>query len=608
MDEQFKILSEGEHALARPSMYIGSTSIEDQTHISFREVRTFSVVPGLIKIIEEIYQNSVDEAIRTNFKFANLIEISIGKDDTGADFIEVKDNGRGIPVTATEEGYRPVLSWTRARAGTSFGENRNTIGANGVGSFLTAVFSNRFIGITSDGKKELTLDAHSNLTKYDVSVKDSKKNGTRVKFYPDMSRFHGVDHLTSDHVDLIKDRITHLAICYPGISFVFNGDKIKVSPKSVGSKYSDTTVSYQDESKTIVFAPLPGKLDGFHSISYVNGIFIKNGGSHISWIVGNVIEEMRPMIKKKWKIEVSPSQISNGLLLVTYLSGFENLRFDSQTKERVTNTQKELSDYFGMKSDDFKKIAKQIIDTPEIIMPIIEAILWKKEQEEKREAARLAKQAKKVQVVNHIEAQSKNPEEKTIFICEGQSAQGPIIAVRDSMRVGSYALRGKVMNTYGMKPTEILKNKEYFELCAVLGLEFGKPIDTLSYHRIAILTDQDPDGDGIATCLLAFFSFWPELFERGHIFRAKSPLYVCRKKNQPTKIFYTTSEYNDAKLDSSWEVNYIKGLGSLDQDDYSDVINKPNLVKIEKITDLDSNKIEMAFGSDSNSRKEWMLG
>lgn len=607
MVEDFKILSESEHALARPSMYIGSTSIEEQTHISFREVKTYSVVPGLIKIIEEIYQNSVDEAIRTQFKFANQIDVKISNDE-GGDFVSVSDNGRGIPVVKTEEGYRPVLSWTRARAGTSFGENRNTIGANGVGSFLTAVFSTKFIGTTSDGSNSLTLVAENNLATATHDVIKSKKHGTYVKFYPDMSRFHGVDHLSSDHIDLIRDRITHLAICYPLTKFTFNDEPIKVTAKTVASKYSDTTVSYQDESKTIIFAPLPGKLDGFHSISYVNGIHIKNGGSHISWLVGNVIDEMRPMIKKKWKIEVSPSQISNGLLLVTYLSGFENLLFDSQTKERVTNTQKELSDYFKMSSDDFKKMAKQIIDTPEIIMPIIEAILWKKEQEEKREAAKLAKQAKKIQVVNHIEAQSKFPEEKTIFICEGQSAQGPIIAVRDAMRVGSYALRGKVMNTYGMKPIEILKNKEYFELCAVLGLEFGKPIDNLAYHRIAILTDQDPDGDGIYTCLLSFFSAWPELFERGHVYRAKSPLYVCRKKNEKPRIFYSTEEYHAAKLGNGWEVNYIKGLGSLDQDDYSDVINSPNLIKIKEITSTDMSKIDMAFGGNADLRKEWMLG
>lgn len=605
MSEKFKILSESEHALHAPGMYIGSTTVESQQILSFKEVKTFDIVPGLIKIIEEIYQNSVDESIRTNFEYATKIEVNIKEDETGS-FVEVIDNGRGIPVEKTDIGWIPELSWTRARSGTSFTKDRSTIGIHGIGSFLTAVFSTYFRGVTSDGKNRFVLETKNNLSEKTTSIVTSKAKGTSVKFYPDISRFHGIDSLTQDHIDLISDRLVHLAICYPKIEFVLNGKSLKIPKKDIPKKYSDHTVSFHDETKTVIFAPLPSGLDGFHSISYVNGIHIKNGGTHVSWFVGNVVEELRPMIKKKWKIEVSPSQISNGLLFVTYLSGFQNMKFDSQTKERLTNTQKEVSDYFGMTNDSFKKIAKQIIDCPEIIMPIIEAILWKKEQEEKREAAKLAKQAKKIQVVNHIEAQSKDPSEKTIFICEGQSAQGPIIAVRDAMRVGSYALRGKVMNTYGMKPTEILKNKEYFELCAVLGLEFGKPIDNLAYHKIAILTDQDPDGDSIYAGLLTFFSTWPDLFKNGHIYRAKSPLYVCRK-GKTTKIFYTTEEYTKANLGTSWEVNYIKGLGSLDQDDYSNVINSPTLVQISEIDALDSLKLNMAFGDDANLRKDWML-
>jgi len=50
-------------------------------------------VPGLLKIINEIIDNSLDEAIGTGFQRANKIDIKISSET-----VQVKDNGRGIPV------------------------------------------------------------------------------------------------------------------------------------------------------------------------------------------------------------------------------------------------------------------------------------------------------------------------------------------------------------------------------------------------------------------------------------------------------------------------------------------------------------------------------
>ena len=51
------------------------------------------------KIINEIIDNSIDVAIKSNFKFAN--EISIELIDTK---VTIKDNGYGIPVELNEAG------------------------------------------------------------------------------------------------------------------------------------------------------------------------------------------------------------------------------------------------------------------------------------------------------------------------------------------------------------------------------------------------------------------------------------------------------------------------------------------------------------------------
>jgi DNA gyrase/topoisomerase IV subunit B len=84
------------------------------------------------------------------------------------------------------------------------------------------------------------------------------------------------------------------------------------------------------------------------------------------------------------------------------------------------------------------------------------------------------------------------------------SALGSLISVRDSKTIGGLPLRGKVLNVRGMKPVDILKNKEISELLSVLGLEFGKPaiaVDelfeiTLDGTKYVVSTDDEINHNG----------------------------------------------------------------------------------------------------------------
>ena len=140
------VLDDRQHCLLRPQMYIGSVTPEPHSGIINYQYQTKTIVPGLIKIIEEILQNSVDEYIRTNGEFANKIEVSIANTVQGTE-ITISDNGRGIPVKLIDDTYQPVLAWTKLKAGSNFDDsNRVGAGMNGVGSSLTNIFSTSFIG------------------------------------------------------------------------------------------------------------------------------------------------------------------------------------------------------------------------------------------------------------------------------------------------------------------------------------------------------------------------------------------------------------------------------------------------------------------------------
>ena len=92
-------LTDREHLLKRPGMYIGSIKPENTQSYFYNndmekfEYKSYNYVPGLIKIIMEILDNSLDEGQRTDYNFANRIKIDIT--DTS---VTISDNGRGVPL------------------------------------------------------------------------------------------------------------------------------------------------------------------------------------------------------------------------------------------------------------------------------------------------------------------------------------------------------------------------------------------------------------------------------------------------------------------------------------------------------------------------------
>lgn len=470
---EFKILSDRDHILMRAGMYIGSTSVEQvEQYINFQK-KSLQVVPGLLKIINEIIDNSIDEAIRTDFQHGTRITVTVDQDNNR---VSVTDNGRGIPSVEHDGVYQAEASWTRAKAGTSFSDSRTTIGTNGVGSFATNCFSKSFIGESSDGKAKIVVSCTDNCNPDKIVTKKLKsgKPGTTVTFEPDLQRFN-IDRITDDHVEVLRDRLVNIQICYPKLQFTFNGEKLRAgSLHQIAGKISPDALPVTgntDEFKVIV-AP-SGDLQEFGFVSYVNGLNLVNGGTHIDYIVHSLCNELRPMIKRKWKIDVVPNQIKQHLFLGIWIPGFTNPKFDSQSKERLTNTQSEVSSFFS--GIEFNKIAKKIISTENIINPMIESILYKKQLAEKRAAKAALKSSSKIRSDKHIAATNKDPEKKVIYLAEGLSALSSHLPSRDPTKHGGYALRGKVMNTYGMKNEEIALNKELAELLGIIGLDLYSP-------------------------------------------------------------------------------------------------------------------------------------
>lgn len=601
---EIKVLSDVEHIKKRSGMYIGSSANEAHERFLFGEYKSVTYVPGLVKLIDEIIDNSVDEAIRTNFKFANKIDVKISNNK-----VTVSDNGRGIPQAMVvdqtgEEIPGPVAAWTIPKAGGNFGDDaeRKTGGMNGVGSSLTNIFSVMFTGVTCDGENEITVRCSNGMENKSWTTRKGKSKGTSVEFIPDFEHFE-TNTMGEIYNEITLDRLQTLAVVYPDIQFTFNGKKVDGNFKKFAKQFGENVVIQETDNVSMAFATSP---DGFRHLTYVNNIHTKNGGHHVECVFDDICEHLLPGIKKKYKgIEVSKARVKECLTMLMFIRDMSNMRFDSQTKERLTSPFGEIRAHIQI---DAKKIANAILKDEGLIMPIVEAALARKLAAEKAAETKANKKAAKAKVQKHIKANLYGKDaDTTLFLTEGDSAIGYLIEVRDRELHGGYPLRGKFMNTWGMSGVDIMKNKEAFDICAITGLTIGdEDISSMGYRNIAIMTDADVDGTGsIYPSLLAFFTQWPQLYKEGRVRFVKTPVIIAQIGKEQ-KWFYDLPEYEAAKDKlPKHSIRYIKGLGSLQKSEYKQMIMNPKY-DVVQLPDDWKEQFEMLLGKDPAPRKVWM--
>lgn len=588
---EIKKLSEREHICLRPAMYIGSvdlTQISDYFLIDNKmEYKEISYVPGLIKIVNEIVDNCVDVAIKSKFTSANEINIKIT-----SDYVEVQDNGTGIPVKKVGDHYQPELAWGHARAGSNFDDdaNRTQIGMNGVGSFATNCFSTKFVGHTDDGKNAYTITFTENASTFTEKVqKTSGKTGTTVKFWPDLEKFH-LTEIDEVHMDVIRQRLINLSMSFPLITFKFNGKKINVSSfKKYVQMFGETSEIFEDEN--VSFAVMPNASDDFRQFSYVNGLKIPDGGTHIDISSLMVVNRIREKLVKKYK-SIKPADIKNKLMIVMFMRNFKNTKFNSQSKEKITNSITEVNRYLN--AIPYDDMVKKILRNKEFIDPITEVYRIKEEFKRRQELKGLAKVTKKIKSDKYLPSIGTK---KYLMLVEGESAFGGLSPVLGRKECGYYTLRGKPLNAYSAPQSKFTANKELSELYQVIQNE--------DYEYIIYATDQDLDGFHIRGLLNGFFvRYLPEL--KGKIGMLQTPVIAITKKDKLTRWHYSLQD--NIQLKAGEVSDYKKGLGSWDIDELKEIVNNDGINKMINIINFNDDKIiDDWLGDDSEPRKKYIL-
>lgn len=619
-ESSFKVLSDIQHILTRPSMYIGQTVptkremwMYDESLEKF-QYREIEYTAGLDKILNEILDNAIDVAIESDFKKINTISVKMDSKS-----FTCIDDGPGIPVKILESDEKKrscvELAWTQPRAGTSFNEDRKGPSANGIGSTASNIFSKVFKGTSDDGKHMQKITCKDNLSKIHASefMPSSGESGVKVYLEPDLERF-GLTEITQEHIDLIHQRLINLSILFPELKFKFNGKLIKMTRKQFASAFNDDFCIAQGKNSFIVI--FRNEYDEFKFFSYVNGLNAMRGGTQIDYCINEVTSRIRNKLIKKFKT-IRPGDIKNKLGIIVFMSNVENLQFDAQTKESISNSQSDIKKYFDAEQIDFDKLAKDVLKSENIMEQIVESFKLK-EEVKNRIALKHSTNAKvKIDPSKYISPIGN--EKKYCLICEGQSASYGIASALGRNGIAYYAGRGVPLNIWDCKTSEMLKNKEFIDILKILGLDPTGNNNDIDYDTIVQANDSDCDGLRIA---FLYFGWWlklcPDIFNKRKVARLMTPYIVLWQDAKMSKIykaFYSLDEFKEYEKThdiSKYKKNLYKGLGSWSKEQFQKLFeSSPNGIKdfLQYIL-LDENGklyVDNWLGSkSSDKRKEYL--
>ena len=557
----------------RPAVIFGSDGLEGCEHSAF-----------------EILSNSVDEAREG---YGSVITLTAFRDHS----IEVEDHGRGIPLGWNEkEGrFNWDLIFCELYAGGKYDNNSSagayeySLGLNGLGACATQ-YSSEYMTVKSYSGKELTeIDFRRGEVASDLRVTPltpkNRRTGTVIRWKPDLEVFTDVAIPRDFFVQTLKQQ----AVVNSGIHFVFRyeaedgsfeeseycyeqGILDRVNELSGGTALTEP-ILWKTETAGRDREDMPEyklKMEACFCCSskincieyYHNSSFLEHGGSPDKATRSAFVSALDKYLKASGKYKKNESKIlfadvEDCLILVTN-SFSTQTSYANQTKKAITNSfiadamtewfKRQLEIYFLEHPADGEKFASQV--------------LINKRSRESAENTRLDIRKKLgsggVDMNNRVEkfspCRSKDPEQRELFIVEGDSAKSSCILARNAEFQAIMPVRGKTLNCLKATYDRIFASEIIVNLLKVIGcgVEISQKhvkgelspfhIEQLRWSKIIICTDADEDGFQIRTLLLTlFYRLLPSLIEAGKIYIAETPLYEITTKSN-TYYAYDESE------------------------------------------------------------------
>jgi DNA gyrase/topoisomerase IV subunit B len=325
--------------------------------------------------------------------------------------------------------------------------------------------------------------------------------------------------------------------------------------------------------------------DDFSQCLIINGIYARDGGNPIDYVLNKIIPGIRDKLKRKYP-NIKPGDIKNKIKIFLIMRFFPNVEFTSQEKIKVANSFEEIGKFF--KNVDWDKVVKQILRDKDLIDSITEYFSLKEKAKENLKLKKLAKKEKKIKSDKFYPAIKEN---KYLFIAEGESANTAIQPILGRETNAFYELKGVPLNAWEVSAQKFSANKELSELYKIL--------NNIEFEKIIITSDKDADGNHIAGLLIGFFvKYLPQYLDRIYIFN--TPIMATFKNGKIDKWFYEIR--NDIKG------KYFKGYGSWKKEWLKEVIKTDGLDKMLEKVDIDNQEIlnNWLSSKTSDKRKEYI--
>jgi DNA gyrase subunit B len=612
----------------RPAMYIGDIGVK-----------------GLHHLVYEVVDNSIDEALAG---YCKNIEVTINEDNS----ITVQDDGRGIPVDMHEKEKRSALEvvLTVLHAGGKFdkGSYKVSGGLHGVGvSCVNALSSKLHVEVCRGGKRyEQDYEVGSPL--YPVKeVGSADKTGTLVSFLPDSSIFTEVVY----RYEILAGRLRELAFLNAGIHISLT-DKRELNDD--GSFKHETFYSergleefaeYLDSAREKLIEDVihistekfgsPVEIAMTYNTSYneaissyVNNINTIEGGTHVAGFRRGLTRTLKKYAEdskllEKAKIEISGDDFREGLTAVISVKVAEP-QFEGQTKTKLGNNEimgvvdQAVGEALGNYLEEHPKEAKTIVE--KVILAARARIAARKARDLVQRKSPMGGGGLPGKLAD---CSDKDPENCELFLVEGDSAGGTAKQGRNRAFQAILPLRGKILNVEKAMQHKVLESEEIRNIYTALGVTIGTEDDSkalnlskLRYHKVIIMTDADVDGSHIDTLVLTFFfRHMREMIEKGYVYIAAPPLYLCKKGkveeycwNEQQRLNFI-EKYGGGKEDSV-HVQRYKGLGEMNAEQlWSTTMDPENRtlrqVTIENYADADYT-FSMLMGDEVGPRRQFI--
>ena len=557
-ESTIKSLDWREHIRTRPGMYIGKLG-DGSSHDD-----------GIYILLKEVVDNCIDEFI---MGYGKNIDIKVSGQK-----VTVRDYGRGIPLGKLIDCVSKINTGGKYDTAAF----KKSVGLNGIGTKAVNALSDAFtVQSVRDGKMKLVNYSRGEIIQDNKIEKSSLRNGTKVVFQPDSEIFKKFHYLT----EYIEDQIWNYVYLNSGLNIHFNGEKYfsKNGLKDLLERKTDVEkIRYPVihlRGDDIEVALTHGDQYGEEYYSFVNGQHTTQGGTHLAAFREAVVRTMREYYKKDFDASDIRASIIGAIAL-----RIQNPVFESQTKTRLGSIDMSengptvrifINDFVKRELDNF---LHQNTDIAEYLLRRI--MQSERERKDMAGVKKLANQrAKKANLHNkklrdcrvHLNDEKADEEKRlnsTIFITEGDSASGSITKSRDVATQAVFSLRGKPLNTFGMKKKIVYENEEFNLLQHALNIEEG--LDNLRYNQVVVATDADVDGMHIRLLILTFFlQFFPDLVKNGHVYILETPLFRVRNKKE-TLYCYSENEKISAinTLAGKPEITRFKGLGEISPEEF----------------------------------------